>query len=147
LSAADASSRAAQSWWPPSIRLSVVRAERATKVAGVRPAVIGAVLVVCESCGGHDSSPSGSGGPGYAVVLMSTTGEGLIRGAGTDCRGSCRASFTTGTQLRLDAIPDVGATFNGWSGTCSGIGPCQFTISRDASVTAAFSQRAPPPAE
>jgi len=122
-------------------------AERATNLAGVRPAVIGSVLILCGSCGGRESSPPGSGGPSYGTVLMSTTGEGLIRGAGADCRGNCSASFTTGTHLRLDAIPDVGATFNGWSGACSGIDPCQLTVSRDVSVTAAFSPRAPPPAE
>jgi List-Bact-rpt repeat protein len=116
-----------------------------TNVLGVRRAVIGWVIL-CGSCGGRESSPQGSAGASYATVHMLTTGEGLIRGAGTDCRRDCTAIFTAGTRLRLDAIPDVGATFDGWSGACSGIGPCQLTVTRDVSVSAAFSQTAPPPA-
>jgi hypothetical protein len=78
-------------------------------------------------------------------VRISTTGDGLVRGAGTDCRGSCSATFATGTQVQLEAVPDPGATFTGWSGACGGSGPCPLTVSSDVSLTAAFSQKPPPP--
>jgi probable HAF family extracellular repeat protein len=45
----------------------------------------------------------------------------------------------------LEAVPDAGAAFTGWSGACSGTGPCQLTVSSDLSLTAAFSQKSPPP--
>jgi len=44
----------------------------------------------------------------------------------------------------LEAVPDAGATFTGWSGACGGTGPCQLTLGSDDSVTAAFSQKSPP---
>jgi len=77
-------------------------------------------------------------------LRIATTGDGLVRGAGTDCGGSCSETLATGTQLGLEAVPDAGATFTGWSGACSGTGPCQLTLGSDDSVTAAFSQKSPP---
>ena len=46
--------------------------------------------------------------PSQATVRISTTGDGLVRGAGTDCRGGCSATFATGTQVQLEAVPDPG---------------------------------------
>jgi hypothetical protein len=59
--------------------------------------------------------------------------------------------MASGTQLQLQAIPDSGASFNGWSGACSGsVTACQITAISDTSVTAAFSRpgpvQLPPPA-
>src|SRR6267378_2434928 len=110
----------------------------------MRPFFVVSVLVLCLSCG-KGSPPSGSVGPTQATVRISTTGDGLVRGAGPDCRASCSATLATGTQVQLEAVPDAGATFTGWSGACGGTGPCQLTVSSDVSVTATFSQKPPPP--
>ena len=46
-----------------------------------------------------------------------------------------------GREVRLDADPDDGSTFAGWSGAgCEGTGPCEFTVREAVTVTA----RSPP---
>ena len=49
--------------------------------------------------------------------------------AGISCGSTCGASFPTGTTVTLTASPAAGATFSGWSGACSGTGPCTLTLS------------------
>jgi len=110
----------------------------------MRPFILVSVLSLCLSCG-KGSPPTGSVGPTQATVRISTTGDGVVRGAGPDCRASCSATFATGTQVQLEAVPDAGATFIGWSGACGGPGPCQLNLSSDVSVSATFSQKPPPP--
>lgn len=51
---------------------------------------------------------------------------------------SCGFDLYGGTSLTLTASPGAGATFQGWSGACSGTGTCQVTMSTDQSVTATF---------
>jgi uncharacterized repeat protein (TIGR02543 family) len=96
-------------------------------------------------------SQSGSGGGAVVSLRLTTSGEGVIRGTGSDCRGSCTLQVTSGTQLQLQAVPDPGLSFNGWSGPCSGTSSnCPVTVDGDTSVTAAFSRpgpiQVPPPA-
>jgi hypothetical protein len=59
--------------------------------------------------------------------------------------------MASGTQLQLQAIPDSGSSFNGWSGACSGGATgCQIAVDGETAVTAAFSRpgpvQVPPPA-
>jgi hypothetical protein len=96
-------------------------------------------------------SQSGSGGATFVSLELTTSGDGIIRGTGSDCRGSCTVQMASGTQLQLQAIPDSGASFSGWSGACSGGATgCPITVNGDAAVTAAFSRpgpvQVPPPA-
>jgi len=96
------------------------------------------VLAFCLACGGSSSS-SGNVGPGQARLHISVAGQGTVRGAGSDCRGTCDLTPAAGTQFQLQAVPDSGATFAGWSGGCTGTGTCQITVSGDVSVLASFS--------
>ncbi len=54
---------------------------------------------------------------------------------------SCSMSYDHNMQIELDAVPanDGVTTFDGWSGGCSGTGPCMITMSAPISVTANFS--------
>jgi hypothetical protein len=84
-------------------------------------------------------------------LRLTTSGDGIVRGAGSDCRGTCVLQETSGTQLQLQAIPDQGASFSGWSGPCTGSSTaCPVTVDGDTTVTAAFSRpgpvQVPPPA-
>ncbi len=99
------------------------------------------VLALCLACGGS-SPPVGNVGSGQAALHITTSGDGMIRGAGSDCRGTCTATPAAGTQLRLEAVPDSGAAFAGWSGACSGTGACQVTVNGEMSVTATFTRPA-----
>jgi len=80
----------------------------------VRPlTTVAIVLALCLACG-ESSPPVGNVGSGQAALHITTSGDGMIRGAGSDCRGTCTATPAAGTQLRLEAVPDAGATFAGF---------------------------------
>src|SRR5438309_1273694 len=75
------------------------------------------------------------------VVATSGTGSGTIASApaGVSCGATCAASFTSGSQVTLTAVPAAGSTFTGWSGNgCSGTGTCTVTVNAATSVTATF---------
>ncbi len=86
--------------------------------------------------------------PDATQPLLSVTREGTGGGtvtsvpSGIDCGASCDAGFMPGTMVTLMATPDVGNTFQGWGGDCSGMGTCMVTMDSDRQVTADFS--APP---
>src|SRR5262249_45620207 len=61
---------------------------------------------------------------------------------GIDCDLLCTsqsASFPGGTVVTLTAQATVTGTFKGWTGDCSGDGPCVLTMDADKRVTAHFS--------
>lgn len=76
------------------------------------------------------------------AVTVAITGNGLgdvtSSPPGISCPGSCSATVNHGTTVTLDATPQAGSTFVGWSGACSGTGPCVLTVTGDVAVTAAF---------
>ncbi|HKB77847.1 MAG TPA: hypothetical protein VKC58_14695, partial [Myxococcales bacterium] len=82
----------------------------------MRPLTVFAiVLALCAACGGS-TPPAGNVGSGQPALHITTTGDGLVRGTGSDCRGNCTVNPAAGAQLLLEAVPDPGATFAGWSG-------------------------------
>jgi hypothetical protein len=89
------------------------------------------VVAACGSAANDSGSPdSGTGrtGPAQFNLTINTSGNGAVRGAGADCRGSCTTQAPSGQQFHLVAVPDSGATFTGWSGACSGAGGCDLTL-------------------
>jgi hypothetical protein len=85
------------------------------------------------------------------VVIVRRSGDGAGRvtsPSGIDCGGACRTSVESGTRVRLEADPDDGSTFAGWSGAgCEGTGACEFTVRDAVTVTARFSDAPIPPGE
>ncbi len=69
-------------------------------------------------------------------VSVKVSGPGTVTSSpiGIDCPGSCTAMFSRAATLA--ATPFEGATFRGWTGACSGTGPCTAT---GGSVGASFS--------
>jgi hypothetical protein len=108
--------------------------------------------VILAACGGNPGpSQSGAGGGTVISLRLTTSGDGIVRGTGSDCRGTCVLQEVSGAQLQLQAIPDQGASFTGWSGPCTGSSTaCPVTVDGDTAVTAAFSRpgpiQVPPPA-
>lgn len=96
---------------------------------------------------GFTVAPSGDtakitvgGQPHTLTATKAGSGSGTVTSspAGIDCGATCAASFADGTMVTLTATPDPGSTFTGWSGDCSGTGPCTVTMDQDRAVTATF---------
>jgi YD repeat-containing protein len=82
------------------------------------------------------------------TVTKSGTGAGTVTStpARIDCGTTCSASFNSGSSVTLTATRDVGSTFAGWSGACTGTGACTVTMNAAKSVTATFNDNQPPTA-
>ena len=76
-------------------------------------------------------------------VTKNGTGTGIVASspAGINCGTTCSGSFTSGTVATLEAMPDAGSTFAGWSGACTGAGACTVTLNQTQNVTATFAQQ------
>jgi hypothetical protein len=89
--------------------------------------------------------------PQARVVTVRRDGDGAGRvtsAAGIDCGGACRTSVEAGTRVRLDAEPEDGSSFAGWSGGgCEGTGPCELTVREAVTITALFTADTIPPGE
>jgi hypothetical protein len=74
------------------------------------------------------------------VLKLTVTGSGhVISGpAAISCPKSCRATFVSGTRVRLVATPAAGWTFSKWTGACSGRGICSLTLKRAGGVGVLF---------
>ena len=85
--------------------------------------------------------------PPKLTVSENISGAGLVTSnpAGITCSKICTATFNPGTTVSLAAAANFGFVFNGWSGACSGSGPCTINLSAPASVTANFSPIPEPP--
>ncbi len=79
------------------------------------------------------------------TVSKSGTGSGTVTSnpSGIDCGSDCSETYNQGTGVTLTATPASGSTFSGWSGACSGTGPCQVTINGPIAVTASFTLKVP----
>ena len=73
-------------------------------------------------------------------VAKTGTGIGTIVSAppGIDCGVTCSANYEYGTLVALTATPAAGYGFGGWSGACTGTGPCSVTVDAATNVAAAF---------
>jgi hypothetical protein len=73
-------------------------------------------------------------------VTLAGTGTGAVASsaAGIDCGSTCSHIYHDGATATLTATPSGTSTFTGWSGACSGTGPCVVSISEIRTVTATF---------
>ena len=78
----------------------------------------------------------------YALnVTKSGAGTGTVTSSvgGLTCGAVCSALFGHGTVVTLTATPDVGSTFTGWTGNCTGAATtCVVTMDAVKNVNAAF---------
>jgi Divergent InlB B-repeat domain len=73
---------------------------------------------------------------GHATGMVSSSDGRVV------CPRSCRLELDRGTAVTLTATPPTAGTlFVGWSGACSGTGPCTVTLDADRQVTATFEPR------
>jgi hypothetical protein len=80
--------------------------------------------------------------PGTALLTVNRngTGTGTVTSnpGGVSCGSDCSEAYIVGTSVTLTATPAAGSTFAGWSGACTGTGPCTVTMASNAVVTASF---------
>jgi endoglucanase len=78
--------------------------------------------------------------PTKFVLTVTASGSGTVTSAaaGINCGAACGGSYLGGTSITLTAAPTNGSTFAGWSGACTGTGPCTVAMTATRSVTATF---------
>ncbi len=80
-----------------------------------------------------------------ATLTLVVTGKGTVSATGGACASSgpartCKQTYDAGADVELTAAPAAGATFLGWTGSCSGTTTtCTVTLSASATVQASFS--------
>lgn len=106
-------------------------------------ALCAALLAACRAPPAAQLPPSGSAdggnrGAGTFLVSVAISGAGRVVSApaGIDCPGTCSAAFPAGTGVNLAAAAAAPASFAGWQGACTGMGPC--AVAASATVSAAF---------
>lgn len=79
----------------------------------------------------------GGSGDGTGTVTSDLAGIQCTLINGTR-NGTCGAQYTRGGVVTLTATPTGTNVFLGWTGACTGTGPCQIPLSAAANVTATF---------
>ncbi|GEM_PF-1011131 len=74
------------------------------------------------------------------LTVSLTTPDGSVASAPGPiaCGTTCSSLFDPGATVTLTPTPNPGAVFIGWSGDCSGTGPCVVTMDADRTVAATF---------
>lgn len=74
------------------------------------------------------------------TVTKAGSGAGIVSStpAGISCGATCAKAYAYGTSVTLTATSNVGSTFTGWSGACTGAGPCTVNLVAAKNVTANF---------
>jgi uncharacterized repeat protein (TIGR01451 family) len=84
---------------------------------------------------------TGTGIQQYTLTVSKEgNGSGTVTSspAGIDCGSDCTELFDSGIPINLTASAAPSSDFTGWSGACSGAGPCSVALTANQSVTAAF---------
>ena len=73
-------------------------------------------------------------------LTVNRSGAGTIvsEPTGLYCGTACSASFDAGALVTLTATADVGNTFVGWAGSCTGMGACSVPMNSPKTVLATF---------
>ncbi len=77
----------------------------------------------------------------YALTVT-ISGQGTVTSTDgyINCPGTCSHSYLSFTAVTLNAAAASGWNFQGWSGACSGVGPCALTMLSNYGVSAYFNQ-------
>ncbi|GEM_PF-2345965 len=91
----------------------------------------------CEVTMGADRAVTASFRP---VLTISTIGSGIVTStpSGIDCGTTCSMSVPYQSSVTLTSTPSADFVFGGWSGACSGTGPCTVTMDQPRAAGAIF---------
>ena len=110
----------------PTCTLTMSSAARSAIARFARPQALSV-----DVAGNGDGSVGGTVG-GTAIACVRRNGA---------TSGTCSATAPLGTVVTLSASPDANSTFTGWTGACSGTGPCTVTVDQARTVGATFTRR------
>ena len=82
------------------------------------------------------------------VVSVTGSAPGAVVSApgGINCGESCTYAYSSGSSVTLTAVPAQGASFDGWSGACTGsVTTCTVAMSAAQTAVAEFTNSAPGP--
>ena len=137
---------------PPGVDPFYVNAPNlGTTIPGLTPGrtytfTVSAITAVGTGPAGTSNpvTPSGTQRFGLQVALPGS-GTGTVQSGptGIDCGTTCSHDFDDGTVVTLTAMPDMGSTFEGWGGACSGSDACQVTMDQARQLTATFEELPP----
>ena len=87
--------------------------------------------------------PGNGSAPQAETFMLQVTREGAAgtvtsTPSGVSCGTDCAHTYDSGAAVTLNAIVPSGSSFTGWSGACSGTGPCVVTMAGHRWVTATF---------
>jgi hypothetical protein len=101
------------------------------------------LVVFLVNCGGGSLTPAPAPNSSMAQLRVQPAGNGggtvSSTPSGIDCKPTCGASFSVGTEVVLSATPAADSMFAGWGGACTGTSTCTIKLSENASATATFS--------
>jgi hypothetical protein len=111
------------------------------------PTTVGArpgSLTVTATPGGQDAASLSGIAVATVTALRAGTGSGTVVSSqtGIDCGAVCSADFSS-SPVSLIARHDVGSTFSGWSGDCTGAASCTLDLTGARQVTASFAAITP----
>jgi len=74
------------------------------------------------------------------TLMVGVSGKGNVTSLpnGITCGKTCSANYLAGTSVDLMANPGSGFAFIGWSGACTGTGPCSVSMTTAQTVNATF---------
>jgi len=74
------------------------------------------------------------------TLMVGVSGKGNVTSLpnGITCGKTCSANYLAGTSVDLMASPGSGFAFIGWSGACTGTGPCSVSMTTAQTVNATF---------
>jgi uncharacterized repeat protein (TIGR02543 family) len=77
----------------------------------------------------------------FTLTVSPTPSHGTITASGINCGiggSDCTETYDWNTVVDLTAIPQTGYSLSGWTGACSGTGPCSVTMTAPRTVGATF---------